>query len=99
MDGKPLNSCSCGGLGMKANFFQKVFITFWICSLCNLIWGQANVTGGALSGVVRDDSAAVIGNATVKVKNVETGLTVKPRLAKTGRFAFQPSPPEFTMLL
>jgi hypothetical protein len=84
---------------MKSNFLQKVFMTFWIGSLCSLVWGQANVTGGALSGVVRDDSAAVIGNAAVKVKNVETGLTRETRLAKTGRFAFQPSPPEFMMLL
>jgi len=71
---------------MKSNFLQKVFMTFWIGSLCSLVWGQANVTGGALSGVVRDDSAAVIGNAAVKVKNVETGLTRETTTGEDGTF-------------
>lgn len=61
-------------------------MTFWIGSLCSLVWGQANVTGGALSGVVRDDSAAVIGNAAVKVKNVETGLTRETTTGEDGTF-------------
>ncbi|MCS7078770.1 MAG: TonB-dependent receptor [Chloracidobacterium sp.] len=51
-----------------------------------LAWGQANVTGGALSGTVKDASGAVIGNAVVKVKNVETGLTRETTTGEDGTF-------------
>ncbi len=71
---------------MKTGVLHRVFLIFWVCLFCNLIWGQANVTGGALSGIVKDDSAAVITNATVKVKNVETGLTRETTTGEDGTF-------------
>jgi outer membrane receptor protein involved in Fe transport len=38
-------------------------------------WAQARATGGAIEGVVKDSTGAVIGGAMVTVRNTDTGLT------------------------
>lgn len=54
--------------------------------------GYAQLDTGTITGTVSDESKAVVGNATVTVRNVRTGLTRTTQTDGDGRFRFSSLP-------
>jgi hypothetical protein len=67
--------------------------------VCALVWlpagaaGQARVTGADIVGTVRDESGAVLPNATVQVVNQATNLTRSVTTDQRGRYLVAALPP------
>ena len=51
-----------------------------------LIWGQADANKGSISGTVLDAAQAAVPNASVKVRNAETGFTREAKTNETGMY-------------
>jgi len=75
-------------------------MTNWMSRLvCGLVLmfglataGYAQLDTGTITGTVSDESKAVVGNATVTVRNVRTGLTRTTQTDSEGRFRFSSLP-------
>ncbi|HEY1240558.1 MAG TPA: carboxypeptidase-like regulatory domain-containing protein, partial [Bryobacteraceae bacterium] len=51
-----------------------------------MLWGQANANKAQLSGTVSDPNGAVVPNAAVKIRNVDTGLVRDLKTNDEGQF-------------
>ncbi len=73
---------------------KKRIWTFLLCSslavqsMAGLAWGQASSTAGAIGGTITDQAGALISGATVKVRNVDTGLERSLKTSEGGNFRF-----------
>jgi outer membrane receptor protein involved in Fe transport len=56
------------------------------CACLSLLWGQGG--GGSITGTVSDPSSALIGEATVEINNVATGVVQKTTTTSSGQFVF-----------
>jgi hypothetical protein len=78
------------GLGMfrtvicRLSSVTKAFIAIWLLPVA-LAWAGV---GGSISGTVRDSAGALIPNATVSVREMNTGLTYKVLTDRSGHYAF-----------
>lgn len=61
-----------------------------VCGLATV--GYAQLDTGTITGTVSDESKAVVGNATVTVRNTRTGLTRTTQTDGEGRFRFSSLP-------
>jgi len=61
-------------------------------SIAAAAFGQASSTAGAIGGAITDQAGALVSGATVKVRNLDTGLerTIKTEDAGTFRFPTLP---------
>src|SRR4051812_19968480 len=83
-DGKR-GSCAISPIGRCA-LSNK---TFWLASLLLLATtvASAQVTTGTISGTVRDTSGAVLPNASIAIKNVDTGSGRTVQSDNGGRYS------------
>ena len=51
---------------------------------------QAQVDQGAITGIVQDPTGAVVGNATVTLRNTDQGITVETKSSSSGNYTFSP---------
>ncbi len=72
------------------------------CGLCGLlfclaltssVWGQSQITAGTIQGDVTDEKSALVPDATVEIRNLDTNLTKTQTTGSDGRFAFLLLPP------
>lgn len=69
------------------------FVTIVGCMfalICAAVDSHAQVDQGAITGVVKDSTGAVIANATVTVTNTDTNLTLEGKTDNTGVYIFSP---------
>jgi outer membrane receptor protein involved in Fe transport len=59
-------------------------VTLLACALA--AWGQADANKAQLSGTILDPNGAVVPNASVKIRNVGTGLQRELRSSEVGQF-------------
>src|SRR5262249_44495040 len=71
-----------GGCMWGKSFIIAVALLL-LCSVC--VWAQST---GSISGVVTDDSGAVIPGATIIATNTQTGVIVKGTSLEDGKFLF-----------
>lgn len=69
---------------------SSLFILLSISSVCGLASGQ--VTTGTISGVVQDETGAVLPGAKVMVENLDTGMTRTAITDDQGRYRFPQLP-------
>src|SRR5579859_2716728 len=65
-----------------------IIVLLFATSTAGVAFGQADQ--GTITGVVQDPSGAVIGNATVTLIGVDTGLTLKAKADGGGVYVFSP---------
>jgi hypothetical protein len=75
---------SKGGKMRKFTFFLVAALVMFICQVAV----QAQGTTGSLTGVVTDQNGAIVGGATVTVKNVGTGEERKGTSNDSGVYSF-----------
>jgi hypothetical protein len=76
------------------NSFHAIFSLFLLVILCTSANGQsAGSTTGSVTGTVLDETSAVIGSATIKVKNTDTNLTRETVSREDGSFVIVQLPP------
>ncbi len=63
-----------------------------MCAAAPALYGQS-LTQGAIAGTVTDPSGAVVPNATVTIKNEQTGVAATATTNKTGYYHFSLLPP------
>src|SRR5262245_10694881 len=63
--------------------FSMAVALLLLCSVS--IWAQST---GSISGVVTDDSGAVIPGATISATNTQTGVIIKSASLEDGKFLF-----------
>src|SRR4051794_9035805 len=69
-------------------------IAFWLllASLSAAAFGQASAINGSIQGTVTDPTGAVVPDATVRARNVETGFTATVKTAESGFYRFNVLP-------
>lgn len=70
---------------------KKSYFPLWIFSVCLLFcWMslQAQDSRGRIQGIINDQSGAVVTNATVRLLNVKTGVSVVRQSSDTGLYLF-----------
>lgn len=70
----------------------RLVFTFGVLSLCSG-FSVAQVTSGTILGTVKDQSGAFIQNATVTVKDAQTGVERTVVTSESGEFVFPNLPP------
>ena len=68
---------------MWGNKFSMAIGLLLLCSVCS--WAQST---GSVTGVITDESGAVIPGATVTVTNTQTGVAVTAISLEDGKFLF-----------
>src|SRR5689334_13531257 len=62
------------------------FLVIWLCVFCLLGVVSAQTGNGTITGVVSDPTGAVVANAAIEVKNVETGVVFRAVSTDTGNY-------------
>ncbi|HSZ19427.1 MAG TPA: carboxypeptidase regulatory-like domain-containing protein [Candidatus Acidoferrum sp.] len=72
-----------------------VALAFVFSFLCfnNNVWGQAEITSGAIQGTVVDEKGGAVPDANVEVKNVDTNLSRTSTTGPEGQYEFRALPP------
>ena len=70
-------------------------LAFVFSFLCfnNNVWGQAEITSGAIQGTVVDEKGGAVPDANVEVKNVDTNLSRTSTTGPEGQYEFRALPP------
>ena len=66
----------------------SLLISVLLCSLLSIPATGQSLTSGDLAGVIKDPSGAVLPNATVTLKNNETGATESQKSSTSGTYRF-----------
>jgi hypothetical protein len=75
---------------------SKAAVPFYVLSVATLALGRpasAQITAATISGIVRDDTGAVLSGVGVTAKNVETGLTRSSATGQDGAYNIPGLPP------
>jgi hypothetical protein len=65
----------------------KLYRILFVLILAGSLAAHAQIVGGSISGTVRDASGALLGNATVTARQLETGFTRTLTTGADGRFS------------
>ena len=66
------------------------FILALLLPIFAVVVAQGQADQGTITGVVQDSSAAVVGNASVTLTNIDTGLVVRANADGSGVYVFSP---------
>ena len=69
---------------------RSSFLASAVLLLLTPAYSSAQTDQGAITGVVQDSSGAVISNAQVTAKNIDTGLALETKSNNSGVFVFSP---------
>src|SRR5690242_6093444 len=72
---------------------RSALLALFVCFACVLTLAQSQMGTGSISGTVTDPNGAVIGDATITVTSVETGMVRKVTTTGTGAFNVPVLPP------
>src|SRR5581483_11841439 len=62
------------------------FALLSLCILCLLVTVSAQTSNGTITGVVTDPTGAVVANAAIEIRNVETGVVFRAISTDTGNY-------------
>lgn len=69
-------------------FFCVVSVLVFCLSLTGSVWSQSQITAGTIQGEVTDEKGALVPDATVETRNLDTNLTKTQTTGGDGHFAF-----------
>lgn len=82
-----------GNIQLRRTKWRMLGVTFFVLSLCVLLPGRmatAQVDQGAINGVVKDPSGALIPGAQVTLTNTDTNFVLQGKTDAKGEYSFSP---------
>jgi len=71
----------------RINFFLSLVVALFVALTLSTSWAQTATTG-QVTGAVTDPSGAVVGNASVTLKNTDTGRVQTAKTNDAGLYNF-----------